>query len=228
MGNIEIDNFIKQIEEKMYNDDIYQEIISQVERVQKNGIIIKNGNAVYGKSNKKDGEDFKLRQKKKSFFCSYNNSIKNNNINVIMEQTKLDNGLVKLEKIKKIRSKEIDDTSKYQNIIMDYLYKDGKLVYDSTTYKQEDYRLKKNNILCNISDSSNIFSISKRWYIDKYVIKYTLDAGLFNDTKEIYSICVKNKYYEITKETFEQIMLGNITISEFINTNKQKILKKES
>ena len=157
----DIDSYKDFISKYVVDEGIKNEIIKQIERFSKEGLIIICGREFCGKIRNITDEDYlDIKYIDDCFICNYTKNNIRKRINVFQSRAN-DNIIVS-------RKEELESTSLdrcYERIEQQKIYCGNKLIYESLITNNQDYYLKSNVMIYN--DKSfifNRFSLMNKWY----------------------------------------------------------------
>jgi len=231
----DIDSYKDFILKYVVDEGIKKEIVKQMDRFIKNGLIIICGRNFCGKIRSITNEDYlEIKYIDDCLICNYTKDNLKKRINIA--QSKVNND-VRISRKEELECVSLDG---YNEIIeQQKIYCGNKLVYESLINNNQDYNLKQNLMVYN--DKSflfNRFSLMKKWYFNNNsIILYKMNKDFFENDKlkESYMICVEpyiknyNMVYDyevLDVELFNKLMLGDITIEEVVGLIRNSKVKK--
>lgn len=231
-------NFISSI---LIDKDIKEEVLGQINYFEENGYIYFEGNNLYGRSFEKSAPLYlEIRNDQNGFICNYTRWSGRSSIKIT--QNDLKNGNVKVEK-EELGNVLYHDNNRHENtkesfrIVYD---KNNNLIYKETLKENREYDSLESSLKYTDACFHNNFELVRNWYIPNgSIICYELSKNDFygvTSLKENYSICespVKDPFQGVhyffdilNKELFKSFMIGEISIEEVLEKNKEYQAKK--
>lgn len=236
-----VNAYIKFIEKIIYDKNIKDEIIGEIEKFSKDGIVAIDGNNLSGKILDSEGNLYiDIKYDNGKFICLYTkwdlDSV------VVIEKETLNGGNYKLTKTDKVKYKTHNNENKYDIEAEEWIYNlDNKLLYKSKAEIEENFNSYKEQLVYrDDSPFINVVSTEKDWYISNgSIIKYKMNKNEMHSKKEIeeeYLICKKTYkdefgttccFIDLGIELFVELMTGKMTIEEvLVKLNKKEPVKK--
>lgn len=235
------DSYKKFLENILVDSKLKDEIISQINIFSEEGKVNFDGNNLFGKIIKKEGNDYlEIRYENDYFICNYTTWGGKRIISIT--QIDLKNGNVKIDKKEKTEYTCPQNENETTTSELEKIYdRQHKLVYESKLEYENSYESLESSLIYDAERHfSNSLELEKCWYIPNgSIIKHRLcKRYMCDDSKieETYSICrlpyndgsvnVLN-FIDLKEELFKAFMSGKITISELLEQNtriqKQKV-----
>lgn len=242
------------LDEMLVDEEIKEEIIKLINFYNEYGRLNIDGNSLYGKYiNDKDlnyanpvKEFLEIKIDGSIIICNYTDWCNRRVVNII--QNCLKGAHNKIYKKTTDESRAYNNRNEYNIEEIEKIYDEqNNIVYDCKLEKNSDfdtYYAKENSIIYNGKTCfENCFNLEKNWYISNgSIIKYKLEKAFLDENDgiyESYSVCPhelkidnERKYFfvDLDKELFKQFMIGNITIYDLLDKNKEvnKKLVKEN
>lgn len=231
----DIDSYKDFISKYVVDGGIKNEIIKQIDRFSKEGLIIICGREFCGKIRNITGEDYlDIKYIDDCLICNYTKHNLRKRISIVQSKV---NDNIRVNRKEELECTSLDGYN--ENIEQQKIYFGNKLIYESLINNNQDYYLKPNMMIYNNrSFVFNRFSLMKKWYFEnKSIVLYKMNKDFFehDKLKESHSICIEpyiknyNMVYDyeiLDVEIFNKLMLGQMSIEEVVELISNQKVKK--
>jgi len=231
----DIDSYKEFIAKYVVDEGIKNEIIQQIDKFSKEGLIIICGREFCGKIRNITYEDYlEIKYIDDCLICNYTKHNLRRRISIA--QSKL-NDNIRINRKEEVECVSLDG---YNEIIeQQKIYCGNRLIYESLINNNQDYCLKSGLMIYKVeSFTFNRFSLMKKWYFENNsIVLYKMNKDFFehDKLKESYSICIEpyiknyNMVYDyeaLDVEIFNKLMLGQMSIEEVVELISNQKVKK--